>query len=862
MSESLNGATDAARPSRRRVRFPIWLKILAALVVPLIAVAGLAYLQVQQANDRVAEVDDETALASVALSPGSLVDALIIERGDALVTMLGIRETATFPTDNFDESMAETDTAVTSLSGAVDDGGQVAQDAFTETLRILEVDLPTIRKDVATGTEDAGLIQWNASGAVYDSYSRVIDALNEANQTVISRISDPDLRAAGETLDDVIGAHDAVSNLSLFIGRSLPSPTDEEKVKARDNVAISLNAYAEARASLASRLDGPWDESVRAYAANFNYDQMEIQAQEFLDTGEIELTDYIALNPPVQDKSNPDMGTTQMVGFQATKGLQSQIDDLRADARDEQRRYTILAIAVVLGAAVLAALDGPLGQPPAAQAHRAGRGHGERPPPRGGEAGARDPPGDDVQIPTSHRSPVRVPRRGPDRGRRAQRGADLGTRPRRRAGHAAAQHRRLVRQPRAPHPEPDRPPTRADHPARGGRGRSERARVALPPRPPRHPGPPQRRVAGGARRHRGPAHRRRTDPHVRRRPGDPQRGRGLPAGRAHQGRRSHGAGDLAADLIHLLAELTENGLIFSPPSSTVEIRGEHVGDVFRLTIEDQGVGMTDEKIEEANVRLAGHENFTVAPSRYLGHYVAGRLAARIGAQVSLKRGDGGGILATVRVPSSLLLDAPADAPAAAPSAAPPRRHRPPPPPPLRRCGRLRPRRRRPRRSIDPSSRGNRRRRRLPPRPRRPPPSATTSTAFKTDGRPPVAPTSTTSTGLRRRVPGQHSKPGQIAGPMIPRYEPTTVPATPEEGMAPPAPATPAAPAAAGGDTPSSPNLATLLTAYNSGLERGRQNPADDPAGTADGETPDATDTADPIDDHDPRRDALDPEHTS
>ena len=58
----------------------------------------------------------------------------------------------------------------------------------------------------------------------------------------------------------------------------------------------------------------------------------------------------------------------------------------------------------------------------------------------------------------------------------------------------------------------------------------------------------------------------------------------------------------------------------------------------------------------ANRRLAGEESFTVAPSRYLGHYVAGHLAAGLGVRISLTTEAIGGIVARVDIPAALIVD--------------------------------------------------------------------------------------------------------------------------------------------------------------------------------------------------------------
>jgi len=113
-------------------------------------------------------------------------------------------------------------------------------------------------------------------------------------------------------------------------------------------------------------------------------------------------------------------------------------------------------------------------------------------------------------------------------------------------------------------------------------------------------------------------------------------------------------GSAAADLAHLLAELIENALVFSPPDQTVEIRGRNRPDGYALAIIDSGMGMAATDIESANRRLAGAESFTIAPSKYLGHYVAGNLAARHDIGVHLDSSPGNGVTATINVPPAVL----------------------------------------------------------------------------------------------------------------------------------------------------------------------------------------------------------------
>ncbi len=113
-------------------------------------------------------------------------------------------------------------------------------------------------------------------------------------------------------------------------------------------------------------------------------------------------------------------------------------------------------------------------------------------------------------------------------------------------------------------------------------------------------------------------------------------------------------GATAAELAHLLAELLDNALAFSPPDRSVLVQGVAAPDGYVLSIVDAGLGMAPSDLEAANRRLSGAESFTVAPSKYLGHYVAGHLAAIHGMRVRLDGGSGRGLTATVSLPLSVM----------------------------------------------------------------------------------------------------------------------------------------------------------------------------------------------------------------
>ena len=109
-------------------------------------------------------------------------------------------------------------------------------------------------------------------------------------------------------------------------------------------------------------------------------------------------------------------------------------------------------------------------------------------------------------------------------------------------------------------------------------------------------------------------------------------------------------GTVVAGLAHLLAELIENALSFSPPDQDVEIYARSDGGSCLIAVVDHGMGMSREEFANANDRLAGAERPLVAPTRFLGHHVVGRLAERLGVRVHLHESPLTGTTAKVTLP--------------------------------------------------------------------------------------------------------------------------------------------------------------------------------------------------------------------
>ncbi|OBI41060.1 histidine kinase [Mycobacterium sp. E796] len=118
-------------------------------------------------------------------------------------------------------------------------------------------------------------------------------------------------------------------------------------------------------------------------------------------------------------------------------------------------------------------------------------------------------------------------------------------------------------------------------------------------------------------------------------------------------------GATAGGVIHLFAELIDNALRYSPPTTTVRISAGRGGDGgVMLRISDSGLGMNDADRRIANMRLRSGSDVTPDNARHMGLFVVGRIAARHGIRVGLRgpagNEAGAGTTAEVYLPPSVL----------------------------------------------------------------------------------------------------------------------------------------------------------------------------------------------------------------
>jgi signal transduction histidine kinase len=118
-------------------------------------------------------------------------------------------------------------------------------------------------------------------------------------------------------------------------------------------------------------------------------------------------------------------------------------------------------------------------------------------------------------------------------------------------------------------------------------------------------------------------------------------------------------GAVGSDLIHLVAEVVDNALSYSPPTTRVDIRGARTPEGgLLIEVTDRGLGMPPKELAALNDRLANGGDVTADTARRMGLFVVGSLAKRHGIAVRLRRNsrEQNGITVSLHLPAGLLAD--------------------------------------------------------------------------------------------------------------------------------------------------------------------------------------------------------------
>ncbi|HET6949572.1 MAG TPA: nitrate- and nitrite sensing domain-containing protein, partial [Acidimicrobiales bacterium] len=643
-------------------RIPIRTKLAAALLVPLVVLFTLTAVEVLRLVDEVGEVRAQAELAEAAIGPGGLINTLQDERSWAAVDLVGRQDSSAgiLPAARgYDETRAATDEAVAALRDEIEHLAGPVADAYEGPLDALAA-LDQVRTDIDTNRASSPAMGTNEnegfSQSIFVRYTDLIQPLFAAADDVTATIEDPELRQGtdlvnriGQNIDlfSVMARH----NILLVTGGpagDVPAGAWDET--AQRDAAVARKVFWDQNDRIIRRAPPPYDTVVEAGVPDEFVTNFTDLSQRVIDG------DEVAIDELVQPLTVADYGGLRPLRI----AMSDEVDDVAAatidDAVRTERFFLALAGVTLIAALLLTWLVSRSITGPLQALTRQAKVMAEVRLPAAVLEVLETPLGEDVQVPPVE--PVRVVTRDEvdevadalnsvqdtaldlavEQAVLRRNIADSFVNMGRRNQHLLVRQLDFITRLETCETDPDALANLylLDHLATRMRRNAESLLVLAGIEQPRQWVQPLP-LADVVRSARGEVE-------------DFQRVVVHPLAPATI------LGSAAADIAHLLAELVENALTFSPPDRPVDVHGGPLADGrYRLAVIDRGVGMDDEARATANRRLAGGESFTVAPSKYLGHYVAGNLAARHGIAVFLVPTEGTqGTTATIDLPPPLI----------------------------------------------------------------------------------------------------------------------------------------------------------------------------------------------------------------
>jgi signal transduction histidine kinase len=637
-------------------RVPIRMKLAGALAVPLAALVVVTSLEVVKSAREARSVRAQTELAEASVGPLSLLSVLEDERNAAAIHILGQTEGFALPEEDLTSTRERVDAAITEFRAEVAERGSDIAEAYAPALEMTS-QLATLRADTDdVPPEQRNLYNIEQATATFDGYSEIMRPFFDANKRVALAIDEPELRRGAELTD--LSAHqtDLIAALVRDLLLAQVGGEAPDGVNSPDEIAGISRRLAELRANeqlIATKATGAY----RPLAEDLFSSEEIIEFPELVD--EALATKSVEIGPVMTTSAGEDPETFGYTVFRTatTETLRDQAADLEAAASARQRWFAVLAAVTVLVAGLVTWLVSRSITRPLRSLTYQAKDMAERKLPDAVVDILETPLGDDVSVPTI--DPVTIETRDEVadvadalntvqdtaldlaveqavlRRNIADSFVNLG----RRNQNLLGRQLDFITELESNEADPDTLANlfRLDHLATRMRRNAESLLVLAGIEPPRKWAAPVR-ITDVIRAALGEVE-------------DYQRVtvRGVEPATI--------VGSAAADLAHLLAELVENALVFSPPDQTVDIRGRSRPDGYTLAVLDSGLGMPAADVAAANRRLAGAESFTIAPSRYLGHYVAGNLAARHDIEVHVDNAPGNGITATIDLPATMLTGA-------------------------------------------------------------------------------------------------------------------------------------------------------------------------------------------------------------
>jgi hypothetical protein len=633
-------------------------KVALTLLVPLGSLVVLTVIEVRSTAQRRDAVQDQTDLARAAIGPSGLITSVQDELNWSSVELTGFQEQVSLRVNGYDETRRRTDAAIDELRRTVDGASSRVQEAFAPALTGLGA-LSELRADIDADPEPHDVTNFPFSQEVIDRYNALILPLLDASRQVGSEVGDEDLRV-GLILSDAVTRQ--ITTVQLAIGQMVKSVLlSSGGIDDRDEILELIDRRTELveQGQVIDSADGAYADLPGAADSAALTHRIDDQLLFAIGANELDL------NLLVDTLGNPDDQPYFLFQDAVQTIVADRADELEAAALARQRLMLgISGATLALATVIVLAISRSITRPLVSLTEQARDLAVDRLPGAVHELLAT-PPGADLVAPEV--VPVEVDSSaevaevaealnklqdsalslavGQAMLRRniADSLISLG----RRNQNLLARQIDFITELESSETDPQVLDSlfRLDHLATRMRRNAEGLMVLAELDSPRHWATPVpmvdviRSALGEVEDYRRVVV------------------RGVAAVEVQ--------GSAAADVAHLLAELVENALIYSPPERQVEVSGiaeapgasgagRGYGAGYTLAVADWGMGMTPAEMATANRRLNGHESYTAAPSSYLGHYVAGKLAVRHGVAIYLRPTPAGGTTALVQIPPTLL----------------------------------------------------------------------------------------------------------------------------------------------------------------------------------------------------------------
>jgi HAMP domain-containing protein len=629
-------------------RWPIRNKLALALVVPTVALvimSGYRYLDISQQTQ---DTKSQTRLAAAADGPTGLVLALQNERNFTVVEIIGQVGLVALPVDNYDTAYGETNSAMEGFQEQLREGEDETIAAYERPIENL-FQIEDLRRRVAEFTGPGTLDPLSAGFAdeIFADYTALIEPFFEGTSQIADAVDDPDLRQGALLVDQAAREAETIGQLARYvIAYALTTEGGVNTPEEIDRLASLWGQSQRYYHSISLAISGRYADLPYDHFAGF-FEGMRVHIEPAMNGGPFDVMAFL-------DSVNIE-NELSYNGFRdnAATRLNEIADEINHDAVTRQRFTLIVTlVTVALAAAAIVAASLSITRPLQSLRQQADR-MARRDLPEAVAEVLATPLGEDVPTPdlepigvSSHdevadlagslnqvqQSTLRLAvGQAVLRKNVSDSLVNLG----RRNQSLLARQLDFITRLEQNEANPDTLANlfRLDHLATRMRRNAESLLVLAGVQTPRRWSAPVKV----------------TDT-IRAALSEVEDYRRVSIGYVEA---VTIPGTVAADLAHLMAELIENALIFSPPEEGVQINGLSQIAGYTLTIVDRGLGMRPYEVAQANRRLAGAESFTVAPSKYLGHYVAGNLSTRHNLHVQLRPTPGHGVTASIHVPAWL-----------------------------------------------------------------------------------------------------------------------------------------------------------------------------------------------------------------